>query len=476
MVASESPGSNELLLPSATSWFLRCMMRVIVFCVAVSSCGLAGATDQTSAQEPPNVLMIMVDDLGYGDLSCYGAEDVRTPNIDRLAASGIRFTDFYANCCVCSPTRASLISGRYPDRVGVPGVIRTHAENSWGYLAPFPTIADMMRRRGYQTALIGKWHLGLHAPNLPNERGFDLFRGFLCDMIDDYWQKTRHGINYMRDNDRTIEAPGHATDVFTQWAVEYIASQAENLKPWFLLLAYNAPHSPIQPPQEWLDRVQQREPAMPLQRAKLAALVEHLDDGVGQVLDALATSSDAANTLILFTSDNGGSIPHGSLNGPLRGGKQDTYEGGVKVPTCIAWPGKIKPGQTSNFKAMTMDIYPTLCDVAGIPVDHEIDGQSFLPLLEGEPLEPVERAMFYVRREGGFRYQGQDYYGIRQGDWKLLHNGPFEPLQLFNLADDPTEQNDLARKRRDVFASMSAALRRHIQQGGAVPWQKPAED
>ena len=476
MATSASSGEKGMLCLSVMRRFAGFAILASALCLLACADGLADTTGQASGQGLPNVLTIMVDDLGYGDLSCYGAEDARTPNIDRLAASGIRFTDFYANCCVCSPTRASLVSGRYPDRVGVPGVIRTHAENSWGYLAEFPTIADMMHERGYQTVLIGKWHLGLDSPNLPSERGFDLFRGFLCDMIDDYWKKTRHGINYMRDNDQPVDVPGHATDVFTQWAVDYIASQAQNAKPWFLFLAYNAPHSPIQPPQEWLDRVQQREPGISLKRAKLVALVEHLDHGIGQVLEALAKSPDAANTMILFTSDNGGSIPHGSLNGPLRGGKQDMYEGGVKVPTCIAWPGKIEPGQTTGFRAMTMDIYPTLCEAAGIPIDHEIDGLSFLPLLEGKPIEPFERPMFYVRREGGLRYQGQDYYGMRRGDWKLLHNGPFEPLELFNMADDPAEQNDLAQKRRDVFGPMSAALRRHIQQGGAVPWQKPAED
>lgn len=426
--------------------------------------------------ERPNILAIMVDDLGYGDLSSYGGQDIQTPNIDALMGKGMRFNRFYANCPVCSPTRASFVSGRYPDLVGVPGVIRTHAENNWGYMKPdFPTIADMLKRAGYHTALVGKWHLGLEPPNTPNLRGFDHFHGFLCDMIDDYWIKRRHGINYMRLNDQEISPEGHATDLFTKWAMDYLKSRkAQPDSPWFLYLAYNAPHTPIQPPPDWLERVKRREPGITEQRAKLVALIEHLDDGIGQVMAALNETGFADNTLIVFTSDNGGQLSVGANNGPLRGGKQDMYEGGIRVATCCVWPGKITPGQTTDFIAMTMDWYPTFCEAAGVPIKHTIDGQSVLPLLLGRELPPFERDLFWVRREGGARYQAQDYYAIRRGDWKLLHNTPFEPLQLFDLAADPLETRDLAEKNRQVFQAMSAALRVHIQQAGSVPWQKEA--
>lgn len=448
---------------------------VVTFAVTMA---LGGHFPLDAAEDsPPNILCIMVDDLGYGDVSCYGAEDVRTPNIDRLAETGLLFTDFHANCCVCSPTRAALLSGRYPDLVGVPGVIRTHANNNWGYLDPnFPTLADKMKEAGYATALVGKWHLGLESPNTPNERGFDYFHGFLCDMIDDYWKKTRHGINYMRRNQQEISVPGHATDLFTQWAVDYIESHAKEERPWFLYLAYNAPHTPTHPPPEWVERVQKREPDMARNRVGLVALVEHLDDGLGKVLDELDESPDAENTLVVFTSDNGGLLRQGASNGALRGGKQDMYEGGIRVPTCVRWPGHTKPGSRTGHRALTMDLYPTFCEAAGVPVRHAIDGRSILSLLTGKPGDPPPRDLFYVRREGGNKYQGQDYYAMQRGPWKLLQNTPLEPLELYNLEEDPKEQKNLAQEQKKVFREMAAALRAHIQEAGRVPWQPPVED
>ena len=170
-----------------------------------------------------NILCILVDDLGYGDLSCQGAGDMRTPHIDAIAARGLTFRNFYANCTVCSPSRASLLTGRFPDLVGVPGVIRQNEQNSWGYLDPEASlIPDLLKPAGYHTAIIGKWHLGLESPNTPTERGFDYFRGFLGDMMDDYWTHLRGGKNWMRLNDMEIDPEGHATDLFTSWAIEYM--------------------------------------------------------------------------------------------------------------------------------------------------------------------------------------------------------------------------------------------------------------
>jgi len=193
--------------------------------------------------------------LGYGDLSSYGATDLKSPNIDRLMDESLRFDQFYANCTVCSPTRAALLSGRYPDLVGVPGVIRQNLDNNWGFFDPNAiTLPDMLNQADYHTAIIGKWHLGLDSPNLPNERGFDFFHGFLGDMMDDYYNHRRHGINYMRLGEKEIDPKGHATDLFTAWACDYIESRKNEKQPFFLYLAYNAPHTPIQASQEYLDR------------------------------------------------------------------------------------------------------------------------------------------------------------------------------------------------------------------------------
>ncbi|MGV3534005.1 MAG: sulfatase-like hydrolase/transferase, partial [Chthoniobacteraceae bacterium] len=221
------------------------------------------------ASEKPNFILILTDDLGHGDVSAYQKAGAQTPNIDRLAAEGMLFTRMRANATVCSPTRAALLTGRYADRVGVPGVIRTHASNSWGHLAPsVPTIADRLRKAGYHTALVGKWHLGLESPNTPNERGFDLFHGFLGDMMDSYTTHERDGQKYMRRNAEVIQPTGHATDLFSDWSVDYLRERAADKKPFFLYLAYNAPHAPIEPPAEWLERVKQRAPKLGPNRAK----------------------------------------------------------------------------------------------------------------------------------------------------------------------------------------------------------------
>ena len=345
----------------------------LAVCVAVLGWNLT-AVQPVFAEESlprPNVLLILVDDLGYGDLACQGADDMRTPHIDRLAASGMTFTNFYANCPVCSPTRAALLTGRYQDLVGVPGVIRTHPGNNWGYLRHDAVLLPAaMAKAGYHTAMVGKWHLGLAAPNLPNDRGFAHFRGFLGDMMDDYYNHRRHGINYMRKNKTTIDPKGHATDLFSQWAVDYlkVAAARRDNRPFFLYLAYNAPHTPIQPPEDWVKRVLDREPKIEKRRAKLVALIEHMDDGIGRVLAALKANGQAENTLVIFSSDNGGQLSVGANNGRLRDGKQSVYEGGLKVPTCAAWPGRIEAGSKSDLMALSMDLFPTVCEVAGAPV------------------------------------------------------------------------------------------------------------
>jgi arylsulfatase A-like enzyme len=419
----------------------------------------------------PNVLIILADDLGAGDLTCCGAKDMHTPHLDHLFASGMRFTNFYANSCVCSPTRAALLSGRYPDLVGVPGVIRTHPQDSWGYLAPSAVLLPKrLRDAGYRTALVGKWHLGLESPNLPNERGFEHFHGFLGDMMDDYFNHLRHGKNYLRLNDKAIEPQGHATDLFTTWACDFIRQQKPD-RPFFLYLAYNAPHAPIQPPEEWLTRVQKRQPDMDPKRAKLVALIEHLDDGVGKVVATLKETGQDQNTLVVFTSDNGGQLDLGASNGPIRGSKGSMYEGGLKEPMTAVWPGQIKPGSHSERVYLTMDLFPTVLQASKVICKHDIDGVSFLPTLQGKEENGPERTLFFTRREGGVAYGGKTIDAVRRGDWKLLQNNPFGPMELYNLRTDPQEKDNLLGKEPKKVQELSAAMREHVQQAGAVPWQ-----
>ena len=425
------------------------------------------------AESKPNILIIMVDDLGYGDLSSYGAKDLQSPYLDSLMSEGIRFDSFYANCPVCSPTRAALLSGTYPDIAGVPGVIRTHPQNNWGWLSPNLTLLpSVLKKGGYHTSIIGKWHLGLEEPNTPNGRGFDYFKGFLCDMIDDYYKHRRHGINYFRENRKEIDPPGHATDLITKWGIDYVNSRKEKNEPFFMFLSYNAPHTPIQPPQDWLEKVKERESGISNKRAKLVALIEHMDHGIGKVINTLKKNGQFKNTLTIFTSDNGGQVNVGGTNGNHRGGKQDMYEGGLKVPTCAVWPDKIKAGTKSKLIGITMDLYPTVCEAAGVKTPKYIEGKSILPTMLSKP-QKIERDLVFVRREGGLKYNGQDYHAFRRGNWKLVHNSPFEAYELYNLKDDPLESNNLANTNREKFIELTTALRLHYQRAGKTPWQKP---
>jgi arylsulfatase A-like enzyme len=427
---------------------------------------------QTVAEKPVNILCILVDDLGYGDLSCMGAEDMKTPHIDQLASQGITFTQFYANCTVCSPSRASLLSGKFPDLVGVPGVIRQFEENSWGYLDPKATLIPSLLREGaYHTAMVGKWHLGFESPNIPNDRGFDYFKGFLGDMMDDYWTHLRGGKNWMRLNMEVIDPEGHATDLFTQWSLDYLKERQTKKQPFFLYLAYNAPHFPIQPPEDFLKKVREREPGLSEKRAKNVAFIEHLDHNVGKVLEYLQESGLDKNTLVVFTSDNGGALRYEQSNGKLKGGKQDMYEGGIRVPAFISWKGQIEKGRTIDQPVMLMDLLPTFCDLAGVRVPEEVDGFTLQPLLFDESQVIPERYLYWVRREGG-HYGGQAYYAARLGDYKILQNTPYEPFQFFNVGADPYETTPLEPSDSEVYGKLRKQLMEHIQNSGKVPWQQ----
>ncbi|MGE9267268.1 MAG: sulfatase family protein [Verrucomicrobiales bacterium] len=425
------------------------------------------------AAERPNFLIIFTDDLGYGDVSTYQDSDCQTPHLDQLAKEGLLFTAMRANCTVCSPSRAALLTGKNADCVGVPGVIRSDKKNSWGYFDPAArTLADELNAAGYHSAAIGKWHLGLEAENHPNKRGFTHFHGFLGDMMDDYYTHRRRGENLMRLNGETITPKGHATELFSDWAISYFAERAEKKdEPFFLYLAYNAPHFPIQPPAEWLEKVKQRRPDLPAKRAANVAFVEHLDHEIGRVLAALEKEGLAENTLVAFASDNGGSIPHAQSNKPWREGKQWHYDGGLRTPFTLRWPAKIPAGSTSDYAGLNFDLFPTFLELAGAKPTADLDARSLVPLLNGGEM-PQQRELYFVRREGGSRFGGQAYHALISGDWKLLRNNPYQPLELYHLADDPQEKNNLASQRKDLMKKLAPRLQHHIQRGGATPWQK----
>lgn len=405
-----------------------------------------------SEAQAPNVIFILADDLGYGELGCYGNEQVHTPHLDQLAQEGLTFYRAYANSTVCSPSRAAILFGDYPDRVGVPGVIRDMPHNTWGNLRDdLKSLPEQMKGLGYQTTMIGKWHLGYEAPDVPNSRGFDYFKGFLGDMMDDYYTHLRGGVNWMRENDLEIDPKGHATDLFTDWGIGQIRERAGDDQPFFMYLAYNAPHDPVQPPADHLTAVQQRLPEITLKRQKMVAFIEHLDTSIGRVVEALKQEGIFDNTLIVFTSDNGGALGYGANNQPYNGGKGDMLEGGIRIPCVVSWPDRITQGE-EHRPLLLMDFYRMIPQWV---TDQEIS------LIQRED-------MVWVRREG-HRFGGRAYYAISDGRYKLLQNGPFEPYQLFDLSVDSLESQPI--QNMEVRKRLMQSLTQHIKQAGSIPWQ-----
>ncbi len=441
----------------------RISIVVSRFCVAL----FLVFTTSVWSQTKPNVLFVLVDDLGYGDLSCYGATDLHTPNIDDLADRSTFFSRAYANSTVCSPSRAAILTGNYPDWVGVPGVIRDIPQNTWGNLSDeVVTLPQALQQLDYHTALIGKWHLGYQSPDLPNNRGFAYFKGFVGDMMDDYYNHKRAGKHWMRENDTEIFPKGHATDLFTDWTLDYLTQRADQQQPFFLFLTYNAPHDPIQPPKDWLDKVDKREKNASLKRKKIVAFIEHLDHNIGRVLTHLDQLDLTKNTVVVFTSDNGGALNYGASNVPFRGGKGDLFEGGIRVPCLVAMPNQHQKDNTDH-PILLMDLYPTIIQWAGETADNTLPSKPILAFDNHSSLnEP--RHMVWMRREG-HKFGGKIYYAISDGRYKLLQKDPFSPYLLFDLHSDPFERQPLNAKEKK--RALMNVLTKHIQHSGQIPWQ-----
>ena len=449
-------------------------MKKVFWIFSTAFLFFSGISAQKNNAQLPNILIILADDLGYHDVSYYGTKDIQTPNIDGLCKAGMRFDHFYANSSVCSPTRASLMSGRYPEMVGVPGLIRSTPAVNFGYLKPdVLLLPGLLKKANYQTALVGKWNLGLESPNTPNEKGFDLFHGFLDDKMDDYYTHLRHADNYMRMNKAVVSPKGHATDVFTGWAVDFIRREATDKKPFFLYLAFNAPHTPIQPKDEWVEKIRKRVPGIGEKRARLLGLIEHMDDGIGQVITALKQTGKYENTLIIFLSDNGGKLDDSANNGNIRGGKGSMYEGGLRIPAVFVWPASIKAGSSNNSRAVTMDIFPTISQLIQSGMNNKTDGVSLLHVLKNNADTIRERPLFFSRREGTAEFGGLTIQAVISDNWKLLQNSPYQPYELYDLAADPQEKNNLIKAAPEKYKKLQELLIQQIQKSGSVPWQKP---
>lgn len=410
--------------------------------------------------KPPNIVVIVADDMGYADLGVQGSKDIPTPNIDALAASGIRFTDAYVSGPYCSPTRAGLMTGRYPERFG--HEFNFGVQPGLGLPVDQPTLADRLKAAGYRTGLFGKWHLGADSARHPLSRGFEEFFGFLGG-AHSYFETAATAPTAIYEGRTPVSVHGYLTDTLAARAVDFIHRQ--RARPFFLYLAFNAVHTPMHATDGYLARFAQVSDTM---RRTYAAMLSAMDDGVGRALAALRAEGLEGNTLIFFFSDNGGptmlgTTINGSNNAPLRGSKRQTWEGGIRVPFIISWKGHLSAGKLDRRPIIQLDVLPTALAAAGakLPPDWALDGVNLLPYLTGERAGPPHQALYW--RLG-------DNLAVRQGDWKLVKSseGPLRAAdpdssktlvgaQLFNLSEDIGEQHDLAAAHPEKLRELATA-------------------
>jgi len=425
---------------------------------------LAASAPQESRK--PSILFIHADDLGYGDLGCYGQKKIRTPRLDRMAAEGLRFTQYYAGNTVCAPSRCALMTGYHMGHA----YIRGNAELP--LRAEDVTVAKLLKGAGYATAVIGKWGLGLeNNSGRPDRQGFDYSFGYL-DHVHAHRQYTDH---LFRNGERVeLDGKTWSNDLFTQESLDFI--DRNKATPFFLYLNYTNPHAELLVPGDSLEEYQGKFPetpwvsgrgdapgakgyrSQPTPHAAYASMITRMDRDVGRILDALKEKGLDENTLVFFTSDNG---PHreGGADpdffqsyGPLRGIKRDLTEGGIRMPMIARWPGKIAPGRTTDHVSAHWDFLPTACELAGAKIPEGLDGLSYAPTLLGKEQKPHDDLYWE------FFERGYDQ-AIRMGDWKGIRNGLGEPLQLYNLATDLHEDRNVAEQNPELVAKLEARMK-----------------
>jgi len=424
------------------------VVAVAIFATGPQTTGAVAQDSPVRAAPKPNVVLIMMDDLGYGDLGSYGARDVRTPHLDRLARGGVRLTNAYSNGHVCSPTRAALISGRYPQRFGIETALPGPTQDTTlGLPVTGTSLPALLKANGFATGLVGKWHLGSRREFSPHKHGFDEFFGFLAGAHDYY-------LGFVFDDTTRVPLNGYLTDEITNRALRFIERHGD--RPFFLEVAYNAVHWPFQPP----DRpptdaerrrapqplVQMPDDSVPATRQDYVRMLERADDGVGKILAALEQHGLARNTLVIFTNDNGGEWL--SRNAPFFHRKGTLWEGGIRVPLILRWPEVLPAGKTSTQVALTMDLTASVLAATGtkVPENYQPDGVNILPVLRGQ-VPRLERRVFW-RIDTSVRRQR----AVRSGRWKLLIDG--NQLLLFDLENDPGERRDLAAQHPDKVATL----------------------
>jgi arylsulfatase A-like enzyme len=410
--------------------FTSCVCRPISRCLFAIVASLALGLGRAGAAQPPNLVIFYADDLGWGELGCQGNKEIPTPNIDAIARQGVRFTSGYVAATYCSPSRAGLMTGRYPTRFGHEF---NSVANATGLRLDQRTIADRLKPLGYTSITVGKWHLGGGMEYRPTKRGFDEFYGTLNNTP--FFHPTNFVDSRLSDAVRPVTDPNfYTTDAYSDRAVDWL--EKNKAKRFFLYLPFNAQHAPLQAPQKYLDRFSK----IPDEKRKtFAAMMAAMDDGVGRVMAKIREMGQEENTLVFYISDNGGPTQSTtSSNGPLRGFKMTTYEGGPRIPFLAQWKGTWPAGKTYDFPVMNLDVLPTIVTAAGgkVEADWKLDGVDLTPYVTGAITARPHETLYW-------RYGPQ--WGIRQGDMKLVvsRGGGPEP-ELYNLAVDIGESNNLA--------------------------------
>lgn len=401
----------------------------------------------------PNIIFILADDLGYGDVGCYGQKDILTPNLDRMAAEGVRFTQCYSGSTVCAPSRCSLMTGYHTGHAlirGNKGLALRHQDT---------TVAEMLKKGGYSTALIGKWGLGnADTDGAPCKKGFDYFFGYMNQTLaHNYYPHT------LWRNDKQVELkPGtYSHDLFTQEALQWVRQQKD--KPFFLYLAYTIPHANNEKTCETgngmevpSDKPYSTRPWPQPERNK-AAMITRMDSDIGRLQKLLKDQGIDKNTIVFFASDNGPHREGGGdpeffhSSGPLRGMKRDQYEGGIRVPMIVRWPGKIAPGRTSDQMWAFWDFFPTAADLAGQKAPKGLDGISMVPAILGKP-QKQPPYLYWEFHERGFQQ------AARKGNWKAVRLGPDKPVELYDLGNDVSESRNIASEHPDIVKEMTGIL------------------
>lgn len=464
-------------------------MHRAILCLLTPFAFLALAVDSPAAERRPNVIFILADDLGWGDLGCYGQEIIRTPSIDRLAGEGMRFTRAYAGSAVCAPSRCALLTGRHMGHAAV----RDNLERGKGLEGqqPMPretvTVAQLLQKAGYRTGIIGKWGLGMPEDQSgPNDFGFDYSYGYLCQRQAHTFYPAHLWRNGAKETlsgntgERMATGQTYAHDLMADDALRWVRENRD--QPFFLYLAFTIPHYALQVPEDSLAEYRGKIPEhenpgphnyapQPTPRAAYAAMVTRMDRDIGRLMALLKELGIDDNTLVVFSSDNGPTfLQHAALAdffrsaGDLRGLKGDLYEGGIRTPLIARWPGKIAAGATSDLACAFWDVMPTLCELTGAELPGSIDGISFLPTLLGRGEQRKHANLYWEIHQGG----GQQ--AVRIGNWKAVRTGmkkqPEPAIELFNLTSDPGEEKDVAAENPEIVekarAVMDSRTRSHV--------------